>query len=129
MNSILTRLVLLMVVLPALSSCFKIPERDCDSYKTGTFTSFTVLDGDSLETTFVRNDSLEIESFQGTQDTSSVRWINDCEYILKKLHPKNRAEEKSIQIKILTTTDSSYTFEFNAVGSAKKLQATAYKKH
>ena len=118
-----------MVALSVLSSCFKIPERDCDSYKTGAFTSFTVLDGDSLETTFVRNDSLEIESFQGIQDTSSVRWINDCEYILKKLHPKNRAEEKSIQIKILTTTDSSYTFEFNAVGSAKKLQATAYKKH
>ncbi len=128
MNTILARLALLMMVL-TIASCLSIPERNCKDYTTGTFVSYTVLDGDSLETTFVRSDSLEIESFRGAQDTSTVRWINDCEYILKKLHPKNRAEEKSIHIKILTTTDSSYTFEFNAVGSAKKLQATAYKQH
>ncbi len=118
-------------LLPVLlvTACFTLPDRDCAQHKTGTFFSYTLLEGDSLITTFIRNDSLEVEYFQGSTDTSTVRWINDCEYILKNRNPKNRAEEKSIHIKILTTTDSSYTFEFNAVGSAKKLRATAYKKH
>ena len=117
--------------LPVLlvTACLIVPERDCAKHKTGTFFSYTLLEGDSIVTTFIRNDSLEVEYFQGSTDTSTVRWINDCEYILKNRNPKNRAEEKSIHIKILTTTDSSYTFEFNAVGSAKKLRATAYKKH
>lgn len=129
MNTILFRGSLLLLMLALPTSCLQVPERNCALYKTGTYSSYALLDGVNLETTFVRNDSLEIESFQGQQDTSTVRWINDCEYILKKLNPKNRAEEKSIHIKILTTTDSSYTFEFNAVGSAKKLRATAFKKH
>ncbi len=89
----------------------------------------TVVDGDSLTTTFVRENTIEIDYFKNQIDTSSIRWINDCEYILKQLNPKNKQEEKSIHIKILTTTDSSYTFEFNTVGDSKKLRGTAYKKH
>ena len=30
---------------------------------------------------------MEIDYFQGKVDTSSVRWINDCEYIVKKRNP------------------------------------------
>ena len=113
----------------SLTSCLQAPERNCELHKTGSYQSIAVVNGDTLITTFVRNELLEIESFQGKQDTSTVRWINDCEYVLKKQNPQNKAEEKSILIKILTTTDSSYTFEFNAVGTAKKLRATAYKQH
>ena len=109
------------------TSCLQPPERNCELHKTGSYRSVAVINGDSLVTKFFRNDLLEIESFQGKQDTSTVRWINDCEYVLKKRNPRNKAEEKSILIKILTTTDSSYTFEFNAVGTTKKLRATAYK--
>ncbi|MEM8509716.1 MAG: DNA topoisomerase IV [Bacteroidota bacterium] len=129
MKLIISRVSLFAGLLALLTGCSEIPERNCSQYTTGTYASYAVIDGDSVATTFVRNDSLEIESFLGKRDTSTVRWINNCEYILKKLDPKNRAEEKSIHIKILTTTDSSYTFEFNAVGSTKKLRATAFKKH
>jgi hypothetical protein len=34
-------------------------------------------------TVFERNDSLEIETYDGKTDTASIRWVNDCEYILK----------------------------------------------
>ncbi|WP_350288622.1 DNA topoisomerase IV [uncultured Croceitalea sp.] len=112
-----------------LCSCQEAPERNCKDFKTGTFMFTTVVDGDSLTTTFVRENTIEIDYFKNQIDTSSIRWINDCEYILKQLNPKNKQEEKSIHIKILTTTDSSYTFEFNTVGNSKKLRGTAYKKH
>jgi len=107
--------------------CKNAPNRDCSHFKTGQFAFSTVVDGDTLETTFTRTETVEIDFFNGKRDTSNVRWINDCEYILKKRHPKNRQEEKSIHIKILTTTDSSYTFEFSAVGETKKLRGTVYK--
>lgn len=75
----------------------------------------------------MRDSETEIDYFEGKADTSSVRWINDCEYIVRKLNPQDASEEKSIHMKILTTTDSSYTFEYGLVGSAKKSRGTAYK--
>ena len=82
---------------------------------------------DTLHTKFTRNKNFEIDYFNGNIDTSSVRWINDCECILKNTNPKNRSEEKAVHIKILTTTDSSYTFEFSAVDETNKLKGTAIK--
>ncbi len=109
--------------------CETPPERNCADFKTGTYEFTTLLDGEQVTTKFTRTANLEVEYFQGSQDSSFVKWINDCEYILKRINPKNRAEEKPILIKILTTTDSSYTFEFNTVGNPKKLRGTAFKKH
>jgi hypothetical protein len=43
---------------------------------------------DGVKQPFERNDSLEIETYDGKTDTASIRWVNDCEYILKKLHQK-----------------------------------------
>lgn len=107
----------LMVLL--FISCYS-PERDCTGYRTGTFEFETYLNGEIVTSKFVRNDSIEIDFFQGKTDTSSVRWINDCEYILKNLNPKNRAERQPIHIKILTTGKDSYIFEYGLVGDSKK---------
>lgn len=109
-----------------LSSCFS-PERKCADFRTGKFMFETYLNGEIVKTTFTRNDSIEIDYFQGNTDTSSVRWINDCEYILTNLYPKNKAEEKPIHIKILTTDKNSYTFEFSVVGSENKQQGAVTK--
>ncbi|MFD2585690.1 DNA topoisomerase IV [Croceitalea marina] len=116
-----------LLILNLMFSCQEAPERNCKDFKNGAFSFTSVVEGDSLTTTFVRKDGIEIDYFRNQVDTSSVRWINDCEYILKQLNPKNKQEEKSIHIKILTTTDSSYTFEFNTVGDSKKLRGTAIK--
>ncbi len=109
-----------------LTSCFS-TERDCSQFKTGTFT-FEALIGTEIETTtFVRNDSIEIDYFRGKTDTSAIRWINDCEYIVKKVNPKNQAEKKAVHIKILSTENNSYTFEYAIVGESNKQKGTAIK--
>jgi hypothetical protein len=85
------------------------------------------VNGIKKTTFFERNDSIEIETFEGKTDTSKIRWINDGEYILQKLNPKNSLEKKAISMKIVTTSKNSYTFEFGIVGSDQKQSGTVYK--
>lgn len=109
-----------------LNSCYE-SERNCSDFKTGTF-EFEALSGTEVfKTTIIRNDSIEIDFFKGKSDTSSIRWVNDCEYVLQKINPKNQAEKKAILIKILTTSENEYTFEFSEVGKTKTNRATAKK--
>lgn len=107
-------------------SCYN-PERDCASFKTGTFEFESYLEGEIVTSTFTRMDSIEIDQFRGNTDSSSVRWINDCEFIVKNLQPKNMAERQPLHFKILTTTEDSYTFEYGLVGQSKKQRGTAKK--
>lgn len=110
-----------------LVSCYE-QERNCKDFKTGNFEFTREIDG-KLETSyFERNDSLQIETFRGHKDTSSVRWINDCEFILKKINPKSMSEKNAVQIKILTTNAKGYTFEYNIVGQTKKQRGSVTKK-
>ena len=78
-----------------LISCYN-PERNCIDFKTGTFEYEALVGTEMLTTTFVRSDTIEIDYFKGKTDTSSIRWINDCEYIVKKITPKSMSEEKAI---------------------------------
>ena len=107
-------------------SCYN-PERNCQDFKTGTFEYEALIGTELLTTTFNRNDTLEIDYFNGKSDSSSIRWINDCEYIVKKINPKNMAEEKAIHMKILTTKGNEYNFEYNIVGDTNKQKGTANK--
>ena len=107
-------------------SCYEV-ERNCSDFKTGHFFSEITIDGSLLKSEFNRNDSLQIETYQGKVDSSEVRWINDCEVIFRTINPKNRVERKDIHLKILTTTDSSYTFEYSYVGEDLKQKGTAYR--
>ncbi len=117
---------LLIPLLLIVASCYHV-ERNCAAFKTGKFRFEYKVDGVKKVTLFERNDSIEIETFEGKTDTASIRWVNDCEYILKKTHPKNMAEEKSISMRILTTSANSYTFEFGIVGSDQKQKGTVTK--
>lgn len=120
------RFSILLVSLLFLNSCYE-SERNCSDFKTGTF-EFEAFSGTEVfKTTIIRNDSIEIDFFDGKSDTSSIRWINDCEYVLQKIHPKNQAEKKAVLIKILTTNKNNYTFEFSEVGKTKTSKATAKK--
>ncbi|WP_420399518.1 DNA topoisomerase IV [Flagellimonas sp.] len=118
-----------LLVLSLILSCQQPPERNCTNFKDGRFSFTTEINGENKTTTFLRKGDLEVDNFEGKQDSSSVRWINDCEYVLRNLNPKSKAEEKSIHIKILTTSDSSYTFEYNAIGDKRKFKGTAHKIH
>ena len=118
------RLLISFFTLFLIVSCYS-PERKCEDFRIGTFEYEAMVGTEILKTTFVRNDSIEIDYFRGKADTSSIRWINDCEYILKKLNPRSMADEKSIHMKILTTDKNNYTFEYNIVGQTNKERGTA----
>ena len=118
--------IILLLPLLLLMSCYNV-ERNCAAFKTGKFKFEYNVNGVKKTTFFERNDSIEIETFDGKTDTASIRWVNDCEYILRKLHPKNKAEEKAIDMKILTTSKNSYTFEFGMVGLDAKQKGTVTK--
>jgi len=107
-----------------LTSCYN-QERNCKDYKTGKFSFEQVIDGKLETSIFERNDTLQIETFRGKTYSSSVRWVNDCEFILQNIKPKNREEKKGIHIKILTTTVDSYTFEYSFVGDLNKQKGIA----
>lgn len=118
---------ILLIPLAILSiSCYE-QERNCADFKTGKFRFEYEIEGKKKVTTFTRTDSLEIETFEGRTDTARVRWVNDCEYVLQKINPRNMQEQKAVSIKILTTTADSYTFEFGLVGSESKQKGTVTK--
>lgn len=125
-NRIWSKIILLLLVSILLYSCYN-AERNCADFKTGKFKSEITINGEKKQTISIRTDSIVIETYEGKTDTASIRWINDCEYVLQKINPKSMAEKKAIDIKILTTSKNSYTFEFGVVGSADKQKGVAYK--
>jgi hypothetical protein len=118
--------IIFLLPLLALMSCYNV-ERNCKDFKTGKFKFEYEVEGIKKTTVFERKDSIEIETFEGKTDTSSIRWVSDCEYVLRKIHPKNMAEKKAITMKILTTSKNSYIFEFGIVGSDEKQRGTVIK--
>ena len=119
----------IFLVLPALalfSSCYE-RERNCADFKTGKFRSEYTIDGKTQVSEFERTEAFEIESFNGKIDTTAIRWISECEYIGQKVNPKNMQEQKAVQIKILSTTEKTYNFEFSLVGDANKQKGTVTK--
>ncbi|HLS31010.1 MAG TPA: hypothetical protein VK021_09145 [Flavobacteriaceae bacterium] len=109
-----------------VSSCFT-PKKNCERFKTGTFEYQTYADGELIKAKIVRNDSLEIDYYNPQEpDTSSIRWINECEYILRKYNPKSSDEKQSFKMKIIETETNRYTFEFSQVGQdmVKEFNAT-----
>ncbi|WP_291099670.1 MULTISPECIES: DNA topoisomerase IV [unclassified Flavobacterium] len=106
-----------------LMSCYNV-EHNCKEFKTGKFKFEIKVNGVKKTTFFERNEKIEIETYEGKTDTSSIRWVSDCEYILQKIHPKNMAEKNAIDMRILTTSKNSYTFEFGIVGKNEKQRGT-----
>lgn len=116
----------LLLLLILLSSCYQI-ERNCLDFKTGSFESSIIIDSVNYISKFSRTKDLQIETFENKTDSATVRWINDCEVVFKTINPKNMAEKKDIHLKILTTTDSTYTFEYSYVGETIKQKGIAKK--
>ena len=109
----------ILFLLFILMSCTN-HERNCSDFKTGKFEFVQVVNGKKEVSIFIRTDKIQIETYKKKTDTATVRWVNDCEFILQKLHPKNRKEQRAISIKILFTEKNSYTFEYSFVGSNEK---------
>jgi len=116
-----TRILLGLVLCIVLSACYQ-PERDCKSFKTGDFTFEYTVNGEKKVSSFTRTDTYSIERYDNKVDTATVRWLNDCEFIL------NPSDNKTpIHYKILSTTKDSYLFEYGIVGKSQKSKGTAVK--
>ncbi|MBC2844969.1 hypothetical protein [Winogradskyella flava] len=103
--------IVILLFLPVLVGCYDV-ERNCEDFKTGEFEFKYIVDGVEKTGRFFRTDKLNIDYYDGKIDTSSVRWINDCEFILKKLNPQSNSEKDAVHMKILSTKKDSYTFEY-----------------
>ncbi|TGV03915.1 DNA topoisomerase IV [Flavivirga rizhaonensis] len=117
---------LFLILLLSVVSCYE-TARDCKDYKTGEFYSEVIINDELFTSKFKRTNELQVEVYNNKIDSSKLRWINDCEVIFKTIKPKNMAEQKDIHLKILTTTDSSYTYEYSYVGEIKKQKGIAYR--
>ncbi len=116
----------LLLLALTFGSCYQ-QDRNCTDFKTGKFEFVQEINGKKETSSFVRTENLQIETFNGKIDTATVRWVNDCELVLQKLHPKNMQEKKAISMKIVATKEKNYTFEYSFVGEAKKQIGTVTK--
>lgn len=119
------RLVFFILVL--FISCYSL-ERDCKPFQQGEFKFTQIINGEIKSSYFTRDSIFEVELFEGKIDTSSIRWVNDCECILTKLSPNNNQEKRPIQIRIISTKGDRYTFEYSLVGDSKNRQRGSIQK-
>ena len=108
-------------------SCYKV-ERNCLDFHTGEFEFSTIVNGTMKTSYFIRTEKLEIETYEENVDSSSIRWVNDCECILTKLNPVSNQDKRPVQIKILSTKSDTYTFEYSIVGKADNKKRGTIKK-
>ena len=109
------------ILLLVFLSCYS-PQRNCKKFHSGTFEFKTIVGDQLLESTFVRDENYEIETFNGKIDSASIRWVNPCECILTKINPTSNQDKRPLSIKILTTNKNQYTFEYAIVGDKKNIQ-------
>lgn len=114
---------LIMISLGSLFfySCYSV-NRDCKNFQTGSFEFSTMINGEIKTSYFLRTKDLEIETYEGKVDSARIRWVNDCECILTKINPKTNQDKRPVQIKILSTEENSYTFEYSLVGQSDNKQ-------
>ena len=101
-------------------SCYNV-ERNCVDFKTGVFEFSTEVNDSLVTSTFTRTNEFEIELFNGIEDSSAIKWVNDCEFLLTKLNPKTNQERRPVRIKILRTYGDKYDFEFSQVNNPQKI--------
>lgn len=120
---------IILLLLLSLTSCIQTQsECNCEDFKTGNFEFTQTIKGKKMISTFDRTDKFQIETYNGKTDTATVRWTNDCEFVLQKTKPKNMQEQKAIAMKIIATKDKTYTFEYNFVGEDAKQTGLVTKK-
>jgi len=107
------------LLLIIFASCTNL-ERNCTDFKTGSFEYEYEIDGKKIKATFTRSETLEIDYNGKNIDSINVRWINDCEYVLKTINPKTMAQKKTIHIKILSTKGNTYTFESKIINDPQR---------
>ncbi len=108
-------------------SCYNV-ERNCVDFKTGVFEFSTEVNDSLVTSTFTRTNEFEIELFNGIKDSSNIKWVNNCEFLLTKLNPRTNQERRPVRIKILRTYGDKYDFEFSQVSDPQKISRGTVKR-
>lgn len=101
-----------------LNSCYHV-ERNCKDFQTGTFEFTYEINGETKTGRSIRTDSLSIDYYDNKIDTFTIKWVNDCEFIGRKLHPIDFRDGKPIQMKIISTTEDTYLLEYSLLEDQK----------
>jgi len=104
-----------------LASCYQ-PERNCADFRNGNYTFDYEVNGEKKTGSFTRDERYSVEYYDNKIDSATVKWVNDCEFVLQDIKTNT-----SVQMKILSTTQKSYTFEYSLVGKSKKSRGVAIK--
>jgi hypothetical protein len=118
------RLLSLWVILFILGSCLK-GNSNVEEFRVGHFK--TVLDDKGTVSMAIRNDSLQIESFQNKKDTFDIKWVSPFEYVLRKKNPQTLLDSTDFHVKIISISENSYEFKAYYMGSNFQQKGTAYK--
>lgn len=108
-------------------SCYNV-ERNCVDFKTGVFEFSTEVNDSLFTSTFTRTNEFEIELYNGIKDSSTIKWVNNCEFLLTKLNPRTNQERRPVRIKILRTYGDKYDFEFSQVNDPQKISRGTVKR-
>lgn len=119
------RLLILSFVIFAFGSCLKNNSSSVDEFRLGTFK--TVLEDNETVSIAIRNDSIQIESFNNKKDTFAIKWLDPFEYVLIKKNPRTLLDSTDFHVKIVSISENSYEFKAFYKGSNFQQKGTAYK--
>lgn len=94
-------------------------------FRTGTFETY--LDDSDEISIAVRNDSIQIETYNNIKDTFSINWKSNFEYELIKVNPKKGLDSLPFYVKITGVKNNTYTFKANYKGSDFKQKGKVIK--
>lgn len=96
-----------------------------NNFKTGKFR--TTLDDKNTTSVALRNDSIQIETYNNKKDTFYIEWLNNFEYVLIKKNPKTLLDSTPFHVKITSIKSDSYKFKAYYKGSNFKQEGDVIK--
>ena len=106
-------------------SCLQGTTSRVEDFRTGKYK--TVLDDDETVSIAMRNDSIQVETYQGKKDTFLIRWVDNFEYVLVKKNPRNRLDSTDFHVKITGIGKDSYEFKAYYKSSNFEQKGIAFK--
>ncbi len=119
------KILVLFLLISIVVSCENGTNLSIQDFKTGTFETF--LDDSNATSIAVRNDSIQVETYNFKKDTFEIKWKSNFEYILSKKNPKSKLDSTRFFVKITGIKGSSYIFKANYEGSNFKQTGTVTK--
>ena len=107
------------------TACKKEENLTAKAIRNGVFE--TVLDDSDVSSVAIRNDSIQIETYNNKKDTFAISWVSNFEYVLQKKHPKTALDSTAFHVKINGIYKNSYSFTAYYIGSNFKQKGKAIK--